>query len=185
MQSLGSGVIPETGAGEVLVGTLLVRRPTQRQCESVRRSLAGLLVLAVLASASQAAGTTTNHFPPRLASIARTRCPHTLTPDLHALGTIQAALPTLLRRAFDDKANSNGTSYRRWSVVAAFWLAAPAPGFPEIPQEESRVAAKCGGTVAANTWVLSVRFPDVHLINADWRLLIAMTHAGWTIWATD
>jgi hypothetical protein len=119
--------------------------------------------------------------------VKRSRCPRALQPPLGALDRIRVALPALIRRDFGTQVNGNGTSYRDWQVEAAMSLARtyPTNAVPGAAGQYAAVVARCGVRVADNSWLLVLLFPEMHVINATWRVFVALTPNGWKMWAYD
>jgi hypothetical protein len=151
----------------------------------VSRLLALILAVAATASLSSAAASVRLSRPPYLTTLSKQQCPHVL--DLPAAGefdAVRSAMPGLVRNQLGLAINGNGTSYRRWQIIGAISLqptyAAPVPG---AGRWRAMAAARCGSRVAADSWLVTLRFPNMHLINSVGRFYIALTRRGWLMWA--
>lgn len=146
-----------------------------------------VLILAVgaAASLSSAAASVRLSRPPYLATLPKPHCPHVLDlPVAGQLDAIQSAMPGLVRKQLGLEINANRTSYRGWQIIGATSLqpsyATPVPG---AGHWRAMAAARCGRRVADDSWLVTLRFPNMHLINSVERFYVALTRSGWLMWA--
>lgn len=93
-------------------------------------------------------------------------------------------MPRLVRNQLGLAANPNGTSYRGWQIIGAVSLqqtyATPIPG---ASHWRALAATRCGSHVANQSWLITLRFPNMHLIGSVGRFYVALTPSGWRMWA--
>ena len=115
-------------------------------------------------------------------NLPKDECPHVLDlPPIGQIDAIRSAMPGLVLHRLGLARYGNGTSYRGWQIIAAMSLqptyATPVPGAVRW-RARALATARCGAHAAEESWLVTLRFPNMHLIDSVGRFYVALTRSG-------